>query len=128
MSQDYLKINKFYLINITLIVAIFLSIVLMFLVQFKVEMLQDKIIKTESDIALYQDKIQLLEVQWVYLTRPERLRKLAAYYLQDNGYALASQIKDVDSLEKYYLVNYQKSEVKDLALSVSSQDAQQVSF
>ena len=44
----------------------------MFMVQFKVEDLQDEIAKTETDIVAFQDKIQLLEVEWVYLTRPER--------------------------------------------------------
>jgi hypothetical protein len=67
-----------------------------------------------------------LEVEWVYLTRPERLRTLAAQYLQDNGYALASQIKDVDKLEKYYLVNYQKIEPREAA--INDDQAQKVSF
>ncbi len=128
MQESRGAINKFYLANGLLISAIFLSIIFMFVVQFKVEMLQDEIVKTETDIVAYQDKIQLLEVEWVYLTRPERLRTLAAAYLQDNGYALASQIKDVDKLEKYYLVNYQKVEASDLALSQQGQESQQVSF
>jgi len=98
----------------------------MFMVQFKVEDLQDEIAKTETDIVAFQDKIQLLEVEWVYLTRPERLRTLAAQYLQDNGYALASQIKDVDKLEKYYLVNYQKIEPHEAA--INDDQAQKVSF
>ncbi|MBM3579421.1 MAG: hypothetical protein FJX34_01450 [Alphaproteobacteria bacterium] len=84
--------------------------IIMFIVQSKVEALQDDIIKTEGEIALYQDQIQLLEVEWVYLTRPERLRILATNYLQNNGYALASQIKDIDKLEKYYLANHHEVE------------------
>ena len=75
-----------------------LSILLMFVVQFKVEALQDEIAQTENEIAAYEDEIQLLEVEWVYLTRPERLRSLAARYLENNGYALANQIKDSDKL------------------------------
>lgn len=86
------------------------SIIIMFVVQAKVETLQDEILKTESEIALYQDQIQLLEVEWVYLTRPERLRILATNYLQNNGYALASQIKGIDKLEKYYLANHRNVE------------------
>jgi cell division protein FtsL len=119
-------VNKFYLANGLLMSAIFLSIIFMFVVQFKVESLQDEIVKTETDIVAYQDKIQLLEVEWVYLTRPERLRTLASAYLQNNGYALASQIKDVDKLEKYYLVNYQKAESRELV--VDDQAVAQVSF
>lgn len=85
-------------------------------------------VKTENEIIAYEDEIQLLEVEWVYLTRPERLRTLASRYLQDNGYALASQIKDVDKLEQYYLVNYQKAEEKLLASNEQDLESQQVSF
>lgn len=122
------QINNFYLANTALISAIFLSIVLMFVVQFKVEMLQDEIAKTDTDIVSYRDKIQLLEVEWVYLTRPERLRTLAAHYLQNNGYALASQIKDVDKLEKYYLVHYQKVETNELASNDQNHGPKSISF
>jgi len=85
-------------------------------------------VKTENEIIFYEDEIQLLEVEWVYLTRPERLRTLASRYLQDNGYALASQIKDADKLEQYYLVNYQKAEEKLLASNEQDLESQQVSF
>jgi len=56
------------------------------------------------------------------------LRTLASRYLQDNGYALASQIKDADKLEQYYLVNYQKAEEKLLASNEQDLESQQVSF
>ena len=121
------EINNFYLANTALISAIFLSIILMFVVQFKVELLQDEIAKTETDIVAYRDKIQLLEVEWVYLTRPERLRNLASHYLQDNGYTLASQVKDVDKLESYYLANYHKIESRDVASNEDS-GSKQISF
>lgn len=120
--------QKFYLTNSALIFGVIFSIILMFTVQFKVEALQDEISKAESEITAYQDQIQFLEVEWVYLTRPERLRTLAANYLQNSGYALASQIKNVDDLEKYYLATYQKSEVDKLALNVESQGVEQISF
>ena len=89
-----------------------LSIITTFMVQFGVESLQDEIAKTESEIATYEDEIQLLEVEWVYLTRPERLRELATRYLQNNGYALASQIKNEEQLEKYHYATYQNSAVQ----------------
>ena len=111
--------NKFYLINSAIGGFLAFSIIAMFLVQFSVEGLQDEIIKTESEIAAYEDEIQLLEVEWVYLTRPERLRTLASRYLQNNGYALASQIKNEDQLEKYHLTTYQRE--------VESQQNNQVS-
>jgi hypothetical protein len=66
------------------------------------------------------------------LTRPERLRNLASLYLKDNSYTLASQIKGSDKLEKYYLVNFKKSENEQLALNAAlkeqNQIAEQVSF
>ncbi len=120
--------QKFYLTNSIFISSIVLSIVLMFVVQFRVEALHDEIASAENEIVAYQDQIQLLEVEWVYLTRPERLRTLAATYLQDNGYALASQIKEMGELEKYYLASYEKTEMDNLALSSESRGVEQISF
>ncbi len=119
MKKFLASVNKFYLINSAIGGFLAFSIIAMFLVQFSVEGLQDEIIKTESEIAAYEDEIQLLEVEWVYLTRPERLRTLASRYLQNNGYALASQIKNEDQLEKYHLTTYQRE--------VESQQNNQVS-
>ncbi len=127
-KENRIHIDKFYLANLSLISAIFLSIIVMFAVQFRVEGLQDEISKTENDIVAYRDKIQLLEVEWVYLTRPERLRSLAAHYLQDNGYALASQIKGADKLESYYLANYQKVEAQEVAENEEVPGQQIISF
>lgn len=127
-KEFYHSLNKLYLAGLALVVSVFLSILLMFTVQFKVEALQDEILKVKSEISTYEDEIQLLEVEWVYLTRPQRLRTLAARYLQDNGYALASQIKDSSKLEKYYLANYQKLEAKTVAMAESREDKEMVSF
>ncbi len=102
--------DKVYFASCSFAASVLLVILLMFLVQFRVENLQDEIAKTESEIIAFEDEIQLLEVEWVYLTRPERLRSLASRYLKDSGYALASQVKNDDQMEKFYLVNYQKTE------------------
>ena len=126
-KEFYYSLNKFYLANSALTAALILSIFLMFVVQFKVEFLQDEMAKIKNEIAAYEDEIQLLEVEWVYLTRPQRLRTLAAHYLQNNSYTLASQIKDSSKLEQYYLTNYQKLEAKTIALAEKT-DQQQVSF
>jgi len=128
MKELWQSLNKFYFANLLLAVSVIFSIIFTFLVQFRVEGLQDEMVKTENEIIAYEDEIQLLEVEWVYLTRPERLRVLASRYLQDNGYALASQIKDVDKLEQYYLVNYQKAEEKLLDSNEQDLESQQVSF
>ena len=128
MKEFWQSLNKFYFANLLLVASVIFSIIFTFLVQFRVESLQDDMVKTENEIIFYEDEFQLLEVEWVYLTRPERLRTLASRYLQDNGYALASQIKDADKLEQYYLVNYQKAEEKLLASSEQDLESQQVSF
>lgn len=84
-------------------------ILTMFVVQFSVENVQDSIERTQNEIASHEDEMRLLEIEWVYLTRPERLRNLAANYLKTTGYTLASQIKKSDQLAGYYLANYRKA-------------------
>jgi hypothetical protein len=128
MKEFWQSLNKFYFANCALVASVVLSILLMFVVQFKVEALQDGVVKTENEIAAYEDEIQLLAVEWVYLTRPERLRILASRYLQNNSYALASQIKDEEKLEKYYFANYQKVEAKEVDANGENQVVQSVSF
>ncbi len=131
MKEFWQKVDKIYFANCSFAAALVLTIILTYVVQFRVEALQDEIAKTESEIATYQDEIQLLEVEWTYLTRPSRLRALSAQYLQDNNYAVASQIKEADQLEKYYLASYKKMDEdlkEDDSRDVLSSDLQQVSF
>lgn len=123
MREFWQSLNKFYFTNFVMASALVLSILTMFIVQSKMEFLQDSMVKVESEIAAFEDEIQLLEVEWVYLTRPDRLRSLASRYLKDNGYALASQIKDEGKIEQYYLANYSKIEEDPV---IASNDA--VSF
>ncbi len=128
MKELWDSLNKFYLANVALVSLVLFSISFMFLVQFKVENLQDEISRTESDIVAYEDKIKLLEVEWVYLTRPERLRSLANLYLKDNSYTLASQIKNSDKLEKYYLANEQKYLAQEVAFMEHNSAEEKISF
>jgi hypothetical protein len=124
IKELWQRLNKFYLANISVAAAVVMTVILMFAVQFKVESLQDEVVKAEGEIAAFEDEIQLLEVEWVYLTRPERLRNLASRFLQDNSYMLASQIKDESRLEQYYLVNYKKSEEREVALSQNFKESE----
>jgi cell division protein FtsL len=132
MREIFRQTNKFYLTNFILIFAILMSIVFMFMVQFKVEGLQDEMATTEGQIISYEDEIKLLEIEWSYLTRPERIRALAGKYLKDNSYTVVGQIKDVNKLGQYYLANYNKYQANQLASNSqnSNQDnsSEQVSF
>ncbi len=110
MREIWNNLNKFYVINFATIMLVISSLLLMFYIQFKVEKLQETISKSRSQINAYEDQIRLYEVEWVYLTRPERLRQISAKYLKNNGYALASQIKGQDDLEQVYNANYRQEE------------------
>lgn len=109
--NEYL--NKFYCFNLLLVALVILSILTMFFVQFKVENLQEQMAKDRQQISDFEDQIRLLEVEWVYLTRPERLRQISAKYLKNNGYALANQIKGEDDIERIYSTNYQEEFAPD---------------
>ncbi|MCE3255019.1 MAG: hypothetical protein K0R25_513 [Rickettsiaceae bacterium] len=102
--------GKIYLINSSLAFIVLFSISLMFFVQFKVESLQDKMAKIDSKIVSLDDEIRVLEVEWVYLTRPQRLRVLSKRYLQNNDYISSNQVKDTEGLKEYYLVNLRKQQ------------------
>ena len=78
MKEFWQSLHKFYFANLLLVASVIFSIIFTLLVQFRVEGLQDDMVKTENEIIAYEDEIQLLEVEWVYLTRPERLRTLAS--------------------------------------------------
>lgn len=126
MKDFWQNINKIYFLNSLVLGSLLISIFTMYFVQYQVEILQDDIAKTKNEISSLEDEIRLLEVEWVYLTRPERLRTLVAKYLKNNGYALASQIKSVEELEKFLPASYQQ-EVNEDKFS-SSNDSRIVPF
>ncbi len=101
---------KCYLINSTLAFVVLCSIMLMFFIQFKVDGLQDKVNEVDSQISALDDEIRVLEVEWVYLTRPERLRMLSEKYLQNNGYIASNQVKDTAHLQVYYTASIRKQQ------------------
>lgn len=114
MKEIWISINKFYFTNFLIIFGVIFSIVMMFYIQFKVEKLQDVIIKNRIEISNYEDQIRLLEVEWVYLTRPERLRQIAGKFLKENGYALASQIKGSEEIERIYQASYKIKDAENI--------------
>lgn len=116
MKTLILKINKFYLFNSIIIASVLIAAFTMFMVQFKVESLQTSISKTKKEISSYKDQTKMLDVEWAYLTRPERLRKLSAKYLENNSFVVANQIKDTTELETQYFANYKAKYSSDLAM------------
>jgi hypothetical protein len=112
MKEIWSSLNKFYFANFMAVLSILFSIIFMFYVQFKVEKLQDIIAQNRVNISDYEDQIRLLEVEWVYLTRPERLRQISTRFLKNNGYALASQIKGEEEIERFYNANYNFEDVQ----------------
>ncbi len=103
------NVNKFYLFNFTIITVFIAVVTSNFIVQFKVESLQENIRGFELQISDYKKQINNLEIEWTYLTRPSRVRALADEYLQDTGYSLASQIKSGEEMSQVFAKNYEKS-------------------
>ncbi|MFT6332076.1 MAG: hypothetical protein ACJAW3_000401 [Lentimonas sp.] len=95
--------TKVYLVNSALYLAVLFSVILMFFIQFKVDNIQRNVDVSNNKIDDLEDEIRVLEVEWVYLTRPARLRDLSQKYLKNNQYVAANQIKDALTLQKYYL-------------------------
>jgi len=110
MKEIWDSMNRYYFVNFSIIITVILSIFVMFFIQFNVEKLQENIAKSRTQINDFEDQIRLLEVEWVYLTRPERLRQISAKFLKNNGYALSSQIKGEDQLNEIYSADYKIDE------------------
>ncbi len=120
-NKNNIKLNTaaaYYVSNITMALLVIMSICLMFYIQFKVDNIQDIVNEVDNKIVAYEDEIGVLEVEWVYLTRPERLRILSQKYLgNNNDYIASNQVKDVTKLEKYSLSKLEEYENKQLAMS-----------
>lgn len=108
ITKFFENINKFYLFNILMISLLIMTIMLKFMVQFKVESIQEYLKTGRNQISSYHDEIAMLDVQWTYLTRPSRVRNLANQFLTNIGYSQAEQIKNEEKMQKIYALNYEK--------------------
>lgn len=102
------SLRNFYTTNFILVLTIILSICIMFYVQYKVDNVQKRIDIVQGQIEDYENEIKLLNIEWVYLTRPSRLRFLSRKYLKKNDNIAFSQITTRDKLRKFYLANLEK--------------------
>src|SRR5210317_789543 len=103
-----LSFLKKYLIRAIFSGSAFFSILFLFLIQFKVDDLQNDLNQIENEIASYNQEIEILDTEWVYLSRPERLRALASEYLQNDDYLKVSQIKDDQSFRSYNMAKFKE--------------------
>ena len=74
----------------------FLSFVV-FQVENKVDSLRGDLKTVNKKILKHKEDIHVLEAEWSYLNRPERLRKMAGKYLMLDDIAL-SQIQNIDNI------------------------------
>ena len=119
VQKQISNIRRYYINNLLLSLAVISSICLLFFVQFKVDNLQDKVDVVQSQIHDYEADLKLLDVEWAYLTRPDRLRFLASKYLQDNGNIAFNQVRNYQKLERFYSANLKRKEDERMSVSLS---------
>jgi hypothetical protein len=113
------NIRRYYINNLMLSLAVIASVCLLFFVQFKVDNLQDKVDMVQAQIHDYEADLKLLEVEWCYLTRPDRLRFLSSKYLEGNVNIAFNQVRNYQKLEQFYLANLKRKEDERASVSVS---------
>jgi len=65
---------------VILIVAVAFSAAALFRISYRVEGLEDRLSGLNRQIVAEREAIRVLEAEWAYLTRPDRLRRLAAFH------------------------------------------------
>ena len=100
LSLKFNELYKIYIFNFLLFLTILAVICSMFFVQFKTNNLQARLYNINEKIDYLKDEVQILKIEWVYLTRPERLRILSDKYLENKDINL-SQIKTIDDIRIY---------------------------
>jgi len=69
----------------------------MFQVKYEVMQQEETLARLNKEIADSREQIRMIDAEWSYLTRPERLKRLAARYLNLAPIA-ASQIGDLSAV------------------------------
>lgn len=89
-------------------VIIFASAYGLYQVKWRVKELRDQNLLTEAEIIKQKQAIEVLSAEWTYLTRPERLKKLAAEHLP--------QLQPADGTQMADLTEFPLTEPESLAL------------
>lgn len=115
MLNNY-RINNFlnFIKNFLLISSVFLFCILIF-TKYKIFQLKKNIRNIESDIILLEKEKEILNLEIVYLTNPERLKKIYSKIKKMNIKTFnnkelisVNQIKDIKNLIPYYYTKLEK--------------------
>ncbi len=63
-----------------------LAALALYLVKYQVQDVKRELVGLRYDLQQEQESLRLLQAEWAYLNRPERLRRLASRYLQLQPY------------------------------------------
>ncbi len=74
-----------------------LSIFALFQVKYKVQNLRRDLAEIERQVTSDKQSIHVLQAEWAYLNRPERLKRLADQYL-DLRYVSVAQVKEGEAV------------------------------
>lgn len=118
IKKQVSNIRLYYLKNLFLSLGVILSVCLVFYVQFRTDMLQDRVDLMQSNIESYEEELTLLSVEWNYLTRPERLRFLSKKYIKENKGIAFYQVKNYQKLQEFSLANLRRLERRNVNVSL----------
>lgn len=91
----------------------FFSIVGLFKVKLYVQSLNRELAQINREINLVQSNIKVLQAEWSYLSNPKRLASLMKKYLKSNSLILASQVKNLNSLNDRSVLAQLKTQSKN---------------
>ncbi len=87
--------------------VVFVAVLGLYKVKYKVHEMKSQVTSLESELATESQAVHVLEAEWSYLTRPERVRQLASQYLKLEPITAAqmmqpaslSSLRDVDAID-----------------------------
>jgi len=87
--------------------VVFVAVLGLYKVKYKVHEVKSQVAGLESQLALESQAVHVLEAEWSYLTRPERVRELANQHLKLEPITAAQMmqptslatLRDVDTID-----------------------------